>query len=686
MEPLYPAGKFPKPPRKRHSTPYDRPPPPTQSQDGGGSWLSKLVVNPARRLIVGGATRILPSFFSQSHHSSSSSEYDSEDADADAIVNVGDAAEHTLELVVSGSSKNAGPSNETDKLKGIVEHVDVQQDKSEKVVEDLGVDQIENMLKGKHFSRDESMRLLEILNSRLADDSKVEGGEKPATVVPQAQNKGNALDHEILSTSNIRKHDFETPMPRLQSNIQDEVAASPIDIAKAYMGSRVSELGFNTYSNVSIVAREQKSSDAFPSKPHFFTPSSKSSTCWPGAMVQDQRSYLTPQNQRSRYGLHNFPRTPYSRTKPRLSQLQGDGKSSNTSLTTFQQSRLQTKTSSDAMDVGYGSVGPIRRVKNKLVTEPQSEGPKSFSSARIASSSSASRSSVPVFQKNTRTSGTSNFYTADKNEQSFKGDANTNSAGPSNETVRKILEQLDRHKPTPKEKAAELKLATDWKRLPSQDTNLSGPGLHRSGVSSDSRYFKGPDGGVSFRDQVKTSNADTKRSASVNDAAAPGPVFGFTNMGAANEKSTAPDTHEKEKSQPWAFDNKVNGQDLTKKRPSQPILKPITFKRPDPQQVVSSDNGRGFTFPFSGTSSSASEPPTPSIMPSFPPPAPPQSKESPVIPTYSFGTNQSERIVFNFPSTRSAADDGVSDIKFNFGSDKKRVSFGLIGSDAIVIN
>ncbi|XP_076946771.1 uncharacterized protein LOC143618436 isoform X2 [Bidens hawaiensis] len=592
-----------------------------------------------------------------------------------------------MQLVVSSSSKNAGPSNETDKLKGVAEDVDVPvpQDKSKKSVDDFGVDQIENLLKGKHFSRDESMRLLVILNSRLADDSKAEGGEKAETAAPQAQNKGNVFDLEIPSTSNIRKHDFETPMPRLQSNV-NEVAASPIDIAKAYMGSRVSELGFNTHNNVSTVVREHKSSDAFPAKPHFFTPSSKSSTCWPGAMVQDQRGYLTPQNQRSRYGLHNFPRTPYSRTKPRLSQLQGDGKPYNTSLTTFQQSRLQSKTSSDVMDVAYGSVGPIRRVRNKLVTEPQSEGPKSFSSARIASSSSASRSFVPVFQKNTRTSGTSNLYTADKNEQTFIGDVNTNSAGRSNETVRKILEKLDRHKPTPKEKAAELKLATQWKRLPSQDTNSSGHDLHRSGMSSDSRYFKGPEGGVSFRDQVKTSNAETKTSVSVNDAAAPGPLFGFTNTGAANEKSMAPDTNEKEKSQPWSFDNKVNGQDLTKKRPSQPMLKPITFNRPDPQQVVSSDNGRGFTFPFSATTSSASEPPTPSIMPSFPPPAPPQSKESPDIPTYSFGTNQSERIVFNFPSTSSAVDDGVSDIKFNFGTDKKRVSFGLIGSDGIVIN
>ncbi|KAI7726324.1 hypothetical protein M8C21_008122 [Ambrosia artemisiifolia] len=691
------GGKFRKPPRKRPSTPYDRPPPSTTnnnqshaSQDsGGGGWLSKLVVNPARRLIVGGATRILPSFFSKPE-SLSSDEYeddsssDRDDEDVDATVNALGDAKHTFEaslLGVPSSSRSAGPSNEMDKLKGSSEHVNVQQDNLKKTTDNVGLDQIENLLKGKHFSRDESRRLMEILNSRLVDDSNAEGGEKPASVTPQGKGKGNVLDHEIPSTSTIRKqYDLETPMLRLQSNIQDEVAASPIDLAKAYMGSRASELGFNTYGNTSTAGREQQSNDVFPSKPHFFTPSSKSSTCWPGAMVQDQRGYLTPQSQRSRYGLHNFPRTPYSRTKPKLNQLQGDGKSSNISLTTFQQPRWQTKTSSDVMDGGYGSVGPIRRVRNKFASEPQSEGPTRLSSAQLVSSSSASRSFVPVFQKTpVVSSGTSYLHTSDKREQTLKAEANP--AGPSNETVRKILEHLDRHKPTPKEKAAELKLATEWKRSPSQDTNLQ-----RSGVSSDSRYLKGPNSGISFRDQTKTSNAETKTSTAVNDAAAPS--FGFKNTGAANEKPTVHNDKEKQKSQPWSFDNKINGQDLTRKRPSQPNLKPISFKRPDPQQVVSSDNGRGFTFSFPATTNSASEPPTPSILPSFPPPAAPQSKELPVTPTYSFGKNKSgERVVFSFPSTSSAAvDDGASDLKFNFGSDKKRVSFGLIGSDAIVIN
>ncbi|KAM0041110.1 hypothetical protein Hdeb2414_s0011g00362461 [Helianthus debilis subsp. tardiflorus] len=640
------GGKFRKPPvsRNRPSTPYDRPSLPTASyksnDDDGGGWLSKLVVTPARRFIASSATRILPALFSKSEPSVAD-EYDydsSDDEDVDETVNALGDAEPTLELVVASPSRDTCPSNERDKLKGISDNANIQLDKSSG-----DIDQIVNMLKGKQLTLDESNRLMEILKSKLVDDSNAE------------------LDHQIPSMG--KQYDVETPVPHLQSNIQDEVAASPIDLAKAYMGSQASELGFNTHSNVSASRREHAHNNLFPSKPRFFTPSSKSSTCLPGAMVQDHRAYLTPQTQRSRHGLHSFPRTPYSRTKPKLNQLQGNTRSSNTSLTTLQQSRTpnpgQMKISSDVTDGGYGSVGPIRRIRNKFASEPHSEGPRTFSSAQIASSSNASRSFVPVFQKKSLTAATPNLHTVDKHEQAFKNDANF--AGPSNETVRKILDQLDRHKPTPKEKAAELKLATEWKRSPSQHSN-------------------------SIMPNFKTSNEALKTLTPVNDAGA-GTSFGFKNMGVTNEKSTATNFNEKEKSQPWSFGNQINGQDLSRKRPSQPILKPISFKRPDPQHVVSSDNGPGFTFPFTANASSTSEPLTPSIMPSFPPTAAaPQSNEMHVIPTYSFGTkNSGERVVFSFPSTSSApVDDGASNLKFNFGSDKKRVSFGSIGSDAIV--
>lgn len=94
--------------------------------------------------------------------------------------------------------------------------------------------------------------------------------------------------------------------------VQGEIGASPIEIARAYMDSRASEAGPSSKSIIQAVESTVLHGDEAAIKPYDPSPSMKSSTCWPGAVVQDV--YVTPQSQRSTYGLHNFPRTPYSRT------------------------------------------------------------------------------------------------------------------------------------------------------------------------------------------------------------------------------------------------------------------------------------------------------------------------------------------------------------------------------------
>lgn len=157
----------------------------------------------------------------------------------------------------------------------------------------------------------------------------------------------------------------------------------------------------------------------------------------------------------------------------------------------------------------------------------------------------------------------------------------------------------------------------------------------------------------------------------------------------------------KDTSQLWPFNSQLNGQDLTSKPPSgprsgsldkspfnsKPTLKHISINKPDPKRIVSNDNGINFTFPVSETSSVLSEPPTPSILPSFITSVPSQTKEGPLVPTYTFGTKKAtQRLVFSFPSTSEGSEGDVegSDIKFKFGSDKKsRISFSSVGKDAI---
>jgi len=109
------------------------------------------------------------------------------------------------------------------------------------------------------------------------------------------------------------------------SQLPDDVGASPIDIARAYMVNRISEVGFGSKS---LNAKDEgalihDNLTAFkPFKPFSPSPSPKSSTCWPGATVQYQHGFMTPQSQRERFGPRIFPRTPYSRTSYSKSKSQ----------------------------------------------------------------------------------------------------------------------------------------------------------------------------------------------------------------------------------------------------------------------------------------------------------------------------------------------------------------------------
>ena len=95
--------------------------------------------------------------------------------------------------------------------------------------------------------------------------------------------------------------------------MQHAIGASPIDIARAYMGSRTSEKCFTS----TILARKTEKlgfNSELSSNPVSLSPLRKSPICWPGAITQNQSDYSMPQSQRNRSSLRSFSRTPYSRT------------------------------------------------------------------------------------------------------------------------------------------------------------------------------------------------------------------------------------------------------------------------------------------------------------------------------------------------------------------------------------
>lgn len=87
----------------------------------------------------------------------------------------------------------------------------------------------------------------------------------------------------------------------------DKVGASPVEIARAYMGSRTSEVDISSKRKMSKDERSFLHGTEFAKHP-------LTSACWPGAVLQDYNGYSTPQSQKGRLGPRNFPRTPYSRS------------------------------------------------------------------------------------------------------------------------------------------------------------------------------------------------------------------------------------------------------------------------------------------------------------------------------------------------------------------------------------
>ena len=127
----------------------------------------------------------------------------------------------------------------------------------------------------------------------------------------------------------------------------------------------------------------------------------------------------------------------------------------------------QDKPRGDVLEGGFGSVGPIRRERHKVGAQSSSRRPSYFNSSSGGPSQRESsdvhedvmpRQSLETFG----TSGSSKFHSSDNKSQGSELGVPTVHMHTSL-MARKILEHIDRNPPTPKEKCAELKLATKWK-------------------------------------------------------------------------------------------------------------------------------------------------------------------------------------------------------------------------------
>ncbi|KAL5769012.1 hypothetical protein ACOSP7_015570 [Xanthoceras sorbifolium] len=732
------GGKLRRPSSRRApATPYARP-------QQRSRWLSKLI-DPACRLISGGANRIFPSLFSGSFeyalpapdNQHQEDHYDKLDSklQENACQDDDQCTENHRECETNGVSGPSGPSSTVNRLKNGSDFDESKQDKRVDLTDNHGLSEIEQLIKGKTFSRDEINRLMEIIHSRVTDLPEVEQENKYLSMTTRGDatkpigalenpRKSNAVKQE-----NLNKALLGTSSAVLQSSMLDEVGASPIEIARAYMGIQTSEAGIGSES---ILTKDESASlygDEFALKPFIPPPSPKPSMCWPGAMLQDQRGYLTPQTERGRYGLHNFPRTPYSRTifsksksKSKVTHLQGDGnRSLNMSFTPLQQSQnpIYEQSRKKTLDDERGSVGAIRRICPKAVAESPSRRSVNFrfslNSPSPAGGSNVLEGFLPAVKKNLKPGGTSSssiFQSAEN--KSASSEVSVPTVHPhSSQMARTILEHLERNPPTPKDKSTELKLATSWKKPESSTVPTAMPkdqsnSLHLGGLDpcrntdqddkknsaqwNEARantFFKAPpqENIRETKDSVNgTASASNVKDGSIVMVSGDkvGPSEGFRNTLFSQIKSQ----HERDAK---TISNAADGMVPNSRKPSshslgsKPILPSISIGKPGQKWTGSSDSSTGFTFPVSTSSVVLSEPPTPSIMPLFSASGLQQPNEGSAIPSYSFGLKKSTpALVFSFPSTSGTPLDGASDLKFNFGSDKtRRISFSSIGKDAV---
>ncbi|EXC04106.1 hypothetical protein L484_012343 [Morus notabilis] len=663
--------------RKPPSTPYARPHAASEALTGQRRWLSKLV-DPACRLISGGASLIFPSFFSKSPIAGSDTE-DHDDSESETEAQQQDAGVDyqncTINHEMSRTTGVVGTSKAVDVSESISDLVWQKQDQKGDLPNENGLSEIEHLLKGK---KDEVNRLMEVINSRAVElpnvekekkyQSRTPGGETKAPV----ETKGPAASQEIVEmTSERSQRDLHgslwktsTPLPQ---SIMPEVAASPIEIAKAYMGSRTIDTDNSSRGMISRNERSLLFGAELPSKPFIPPPSPKPSAYWPGAM-------LTP----SQVERDKWLRPPTSVQKLQTPVFG------------------QAKPRSDVLEDEYGSVGPIRRPRHKISTQTPFRGSNFIGSSvgpsKVENSNISQGFLLPV-NRNFEPGGSSSssqFQSVDRKNRSF--DVGVPTVHPqSSQIARTILEHIDRNPPTPKDKSEELKLAIAWKKPVSSSTLPTDPNGQNSVLNVkgyDSHKIVNIDG----QEESAQENADEGNSLFMNprqentakavDSVSNPPrsdVF-LGNGGRSSQiKSLHGDVTMITSSQV------LNLQKKPATSGTKPVLSSISINKPDSKWTFSSDQGSGFTFPVSTSSEVLSEPPTPSIVPSFLVSGQHQPKDGVAVPSYTFGSSKSSSaLVFSFPSTSSSAiQNDSSDIKFSFGSDKPRLSFSSITKDAI---
>eukprot|EP00252_Welwitschia_mirabilis_P012319 TRINITY_DN2732_c0_g1_i2.p1 TRINITY_DN2732_c0_g1~~TRINITY_DN2732_c0_g1_i2.p1 ORF type:complete len:1526 (+),score=336.21 TRINITY_DN2732_c0_g1_i2:307-4884(+) len=678
--------------RARNATPYDRPPTGrhapaairlgVDSRAKNSTWLSKLV-DPASRLIVSGASRLLSSVFRKSLTGPLTSVEDSE-----ASKDHGAAENNVAENSKVQTEEAHQEEIQRSKPSGV--HAEERDDVPAHQNSSSNISELENILKGKTFSREEFSRWMDLLQSRVVDEPVPQEERNDSMNAPKEGSKVKISDPQRLHEEWESKRkgygnglDDGAPPINGESSMNASKlpveGGSPADIAKAYMDG----CSYRALSSSAIQSRPLWN-ECTPEK-------SNTNSVIPrqGNLIM-RSNHLEETNRRPQYvtphsGFRSMNRTPYARI---LRKSGSDFSLSNTSCsrwtpikTPITGGREMLKRRSCVFEEDASSVGPIRRTRQRLIAPP-----KSFDRADLVSDYSVNLSTpLPPRVSGQLDSGNKLLVGYEKPLQVQNNiPPNDQLRGAfvpqkSTETARKILEQLERMVPSPKEKSPEALLATARDKSPGQltDSMLNGPARRSTeslGVLSFEKRCMSSDQGNGQSGTGKLINKNKAKgkmpldgsdkalsnapSSLLLGADSKGPEVSTKNVCDAGtsvvavEKTTVTENQKgfqmraPELAQDSDEEDHVTFTVSNKDSKSSPVV--------EPSGQSSFKGTLGFSFPVTASSSMAEPPPTPTFISS-----PLPSKPAAVTPTSSFGSSCCNGSVYAF-SASTTADIGPS--------------------------
>ncbi|KAF9591805.1 hypothetical protein IFM89_007360 [Coptis chinensis] len=261
------------------------------------------------------------------------------------------------------------------------------------------------------------------------------------------------------------------------SSVMESDVASPAELAKAYMGN-----GSLKGSPLASGLRSQAFRKEVPPLSNIpFTPKSSGLSLAPRSASGVSENGYTMPRPRGRSAIYSMARMPISRVYGNGTG-KIDGYVTSSSQLSFENSmvsggRQSSKRRSSFLDSDIGSVGPIRRIRQKtIMMSPPKNLSLSTSGSALSISINGNGSDIAQGSRSQMLldepkDNISNIRSVENENNGILKTSSAFVSTQSSEMAEKILMHLDQTPPTPKEKLAELKLAVAREKSPTKLTH-----------------------------------------------------------------------------------------------------------------------------------------------------------------------------------------------------------------------